>query len=362
MLASRPIRRALAAAFLALTPFTFAGCDSNDEDNDGEMATPNAQNRAVLDALAALGARPGEGLTPEQARTQPSVADAVRAVLVQQGRSTAPEPVGSTADRTIPGPGGTTLPVRVYTPAGTAPVGGWPLVVYFHGGGWVIATIDTYDSSARALTNAARAVVLSVEYRKGPENKFPAAHDDANASYAWALANAASVGANAAKIAVAGESAGGNLAANVPLYAKANGLRLPVHQLLVYPIAGSDFDTESYVENANAMPLSRAGVLWFGERYFRSPADAQDPRINLVGRPLTDLAGLPTATVIGAEIDPLRSEGRAYADRLDDADVRVRYRLYKRVTHEFFGTGAVVKEGREAVAYAAEGLRASFAD
>ena len=188
------------------------------------------------------------------------------------------------------------------------------------------------------------------------------AHDDANASYAWALAYAATIGANAAKIAVAGESAGGNLAANVPLYAKANGLRLPVHQLLVYPIAGSDFDTESYVENANAMPLSRAGVLWFGERYFRSPADAQDPRINLVGRPLTDLAGLPAATVIGAEIDPLRSEGRAYADRLDDADVRVRYRLYKRVTHEFFGTGAVVEEGREAVAYAAEGLRASFAD
>ena len=194
-----------------------------------ESTTPppaNAPMQSVLDRLATLGGKPITTLAPEEARRQPTPTDAVMALLKEQGKSTAPEPVGSVANRTIPGPDGP-LPVRIYTPSGAGP---FPVVVYYHGGGWVIATIDTYDASARALTNAANAVLISVEYRKAPESKFPVAHDDAFAAYKWALANAGSIRGDSARVAVAGESAGGNLAAAVSIRARDEGIKLPVHQ------------------------------------------------------------------------------------------------------------------------------------
>ncbi|HYW07385.1 MAG TPA: alpha/beta hydrolase [Longimicrobium sp.] len=321
---------------------------------DPTLARSDRDMRAVIEQLMALGPKPMETLTPEEARRQPTPADAVKALLERRGRSTAPEPVGSVRDRTIPGPGGP-IPVRVYTPAGAGP---FPVVVYYHGGGWVIATIDSYDSSARALANAVGAVVVSVEYRKGPENRFPAAHDDAFAAYEWALANAASIGGDPARVAVAGESAGGGLAVATAMMARDRNVRLPAHVLAVYPIADGDTESPSYMENANAKPLNRAMMQWFFGHYLRTPADARDPRISLTR---ADLRGLPPTTIILAEIDPLRSDGEELAARLRSAGVRVEQHVHEGVTHEFFGMGTVVADARQAVQQAAAGLRSGFA-
>jgi acetyl esterase len=323
----------------------------------GSGSTPNPDGgdmKAVLDALEALGAQPVETLTPEEARTQPTPADAVVRVREMQGNSTESEPVGKVEDRQIPGPGGP-IPVRVYTPSGTGP---FPVIVYTHGGGWVIATIDTYDASARALTNAANAIVISIEYRKGPENPFPAAHEDAFAAYQWALANAATIGGDASRVATAGESAGGNLAVATALTARDQNVSLPVHILSVYPIADGDTDSPSYRQHANAAPLSKAGMEWFFRHALRSPSDASDPRISLVD---ADLRGLPPTTIINAEIDPLLSDGAELAGRLQAAGVEVTREVYEGVTHEFFGMTAVVDEAREAVEVAGNQLRAAFA-
>ncbi len=352
-------RRAIAAALAMLA---VAGCQPMrggmagmpaGAAADPTMARADQDMRAVLAQLMALGAQPVENLTPEQARRQPTPADAETAVLQQMGRSTAPAPVGSVQDRTVPGPGGT-IPVRIYTPAGSGP---FPVIVYYHGGGWVIATIDTYDASARALANAAGAIVMSVEYRKGPENRFPAAHDDAFAAYQWALGNAASIGGDPMRVATAGESAGGNLAMATAMTARERNVKLPVHVLAVYPIADGDTESPSYAENANAKPLSRAGMQWFFRHYPRTPADLRDPRISLVR---ADLRGMPATTIILAEIDPLRSDGMELAERLRAAGVRVNLHQHEGVTHEFFGMGAVVDDARTAVRQAATGLRQGF--
>ncbi|MBA2458803.1 MAG: alpha/beta hydrolase, partial [Gemmatimonadales bacterium] len=223
----------------------------------------NPQMQAVLEQLLALGAKPVHTLLVSQARTGPTPADAVKALLKKQGKSAAPEPVGKVENRTIEGPGGE-IPIRIYTPKGNGP---FPLVVYYHGGGWVIANLDTYDASARTLTNAGNAIVVSSHYRQAPEHKFPAAHQDAFAAYRWALQNARSLNADRARVAVAGESAGGNLAAAVSMMARDSSVKLPVHQLLVYPIARYGWDTESYQENAKAVPLGRADMRWFFDHY-----------------------------------------------------------------------------------------------
>lgn len=315
---------------------------------------PNAQMKAVLDQLAALGGKPLETLPPAEARKQPTPADAVMALLKKQGKSAAPEPVAKVEDRSIKGPAGQ-IQTRIYWPGGTGP---FPVILYIHGGGWVIANLDTYDSSARALTNAAGAVVVSTHYRQAPEHKFPAAHDDTWAAYEWVLANATSINGNPARIALAGESAGGNLAAAISMNARERKVQMPVHQLLVYPIANYATDTPSYKENAMATPLSKPLMEWFFRHYLRSPADGSDPRIS----PLRakDLKGLPPTTIITAQIDPLRSEGEAYAKLLRAAGGDVEYRNFNGVTHEFFGMGAVVDEAKQAVQLAASRLKGSF--
>jgi len=311
---------------------------------------------AVLAEFEDLKPKPLISLSAEEARTQPTHADAVAALLQQRKKSTAPMPIGKTKNQTIPGPGGA-IPIRVYTPEGKGP---FPVIVYFHGGGWVIATIDTYDSSARALAKATDAIVVSVEYRKAPEHKFPAAHEDAYAAYRWVLRNADSFEGDPSMVAVAGESAGGNLAAAVCLMARARGELLPVYQALIYPIAGYDFNTSSYRENANAKPLDRPMMAWFFEKYLREPADGKHPWIDLVNA--RDVSGLPPATIITADIDPLRSEGKRYAERLLEAGVPVSYRNFKGVTHEFFGMGAVVGDAKKAVRLVAHGMNWSFDD
>lgn len=322
-----------------------------------EMAQPNADMKAVLDALAELEAKPFHTLSVPEARNQASPADAARTVQRDKKIPSEPEALVETKDIAIPGPMGA-LPARVYMPpdAGEGPL---PVIVYFHGGGWVVADINVYDSTPRALAIGSKAIVISVDYRHAPEWKFPAAHDDAWTAYEWVVENIHTMNGDAARIAVAGESAGANLAANVALMAKEREATLPVYQLLVYPIAGTDTETESYLENAEAKPLGKPDMEWFFDHVLENPEQASDPRLNLVGR--DDLAGLPPATVITAQIDPLRTEGETYAEDLDAAGVAVNALHYDGVTHEFFGMAKVVPEAKEAVDAANADLTAAFA-
>ncbi|WP_083322597.1 alpha/beta hydrolase [Hymenobacter lapidarius] len=303
--------------------------------------------QAVIEQLISFNNKPLPELTAVQARKQPSPADA--AMKQMRASNITPPPMqADTVNRTlVPGVTG-----RIYTPkTGTAP---YPVIVYYHGGGWVIATIDTYHSSAQALAEKTGAVVVSVEYRKGPENKFPTAHDDAFAAYQWALKNAASIKGDPNRVAVAGESAGGGLAAAVSMMARDRKVALPKYQLLVYPIAGSATNTPSYQANTETAPLNKAGMEWFFKNYLRTPADGQDPRVNLVA---ANLKGLPPTTIIAAEYDPLTSEGKTLADNLQAAGVKVNYKLYEGTTHEFFGMAGVVPQADAAQAVATDDLK-----
>ncbi len=318
------------------------------------MATPKLEMKAVLDQLASLGGKPIETLSAPEARRQPTPTDAVKALLRQQGKSTAPDPAVASVDRTIPGAAGP-LPVRIYTPrSGSGP---FPVVVYYHGGGWVIANKDVYDGGARALSKMANVVVVSVDYRLGPENKFPAAHDDAYATYEWALKNARSINGDPGKLALAGESAGGGLAVATAIMARDRKAQMPLAVISVYPIAGTDTTTASYMENANAKPLNRAMMSWFFEKYLNGPQDRANPRVNLVA---ADLRGLPPTTIINAQIDPLRSDGEILARRLSAAGVRTQQMTYAGVNHEFFGMGAAVPDAMAANQLAADALKAAF--
>lgn len=330
----------------------FGGGDEGEADST--MARADRDMRHVLRHLARLGGKPIETLSPEEARMQPTPTHAVLALLREHGTTPAPLPVARVVERTIPGPGGE-IPVRVYTPHGEGP---FPVIVYTHGGGWVIATNDTYDASARGLCDAVGAIVVSVEYRKAPEHRFPAAHQDAFAAYHWTLQNAAELGGDPLRVAVAGESAGGNLAVSTALLARDNGIRLPAHVLAVYPIASGHTDSPSYRENADAKPLNRPMMQWFLDHYLRTPADADHALISLVN---ADLRGLPPTTLITAEIDPLRADGERLAEALRAAGVDVDYHTYDGVTHEFFGMAVVVKDAARAQAQAAKGLKRGLA-
>ena len=293
---------------------------------------------AVIEQLMSFQPKPLNTLTPAQARKQPGPAEAA-AKQLRASNITPPAMQCDTASQQL----GAGPVARIYTPkTGTAP---FPVVLYYHGGGWVIANLDTYHPSAQALCEQTGAVVVSVAYRQAPEHKFPAAHDDSFAAYEWVLKNAASIKGDPARVAVAGESAGGNLACAVSMMARDRKVALPKYQLLVYPIAGYDQNTPSYQKNTASMPLNKAGMGWFFKNYLRTPADGQDPRINLV---TANLKGLPPTTIIGAEIDPLLSEGKTLADKLTAAGVKVNYQLYPGTTHEFFGMAAVVPQAKEA--------------
>lgn len=318
------------------------------------MGKPDAQMQAVLDELAALGPKPIDKLSPQEARKQPGPADAVQSLLKKRGKDLGPEPVGDVTNRAIPTPAGA-LPIRVYRPKGDGP---FPVLVYWHGGGWVLADLDTYDATPRALCNAAQCVVVSCDYRHAPEHPYPAAAEDAFAAYQWVLKNTADLKGDATRIAVAGESAGGNLAAVTAQQARDKGVPMPVYQLLVYPVTNTDFDTPSYRQYADAKPLNKPMMKWFFAHYIGGRLTAPTPYV----MPLTakDLSKLPPATIITAEIDPLRDDGKMYADALKAAGVKVEYVNYEGVTHEFFGMGAVVDKAKQAVAKGAEGLKMGF--
>ena len=310
--------------------------------------------KAVLDQLGSMGGKPIETLTAAEARKQPTPTDAVKALLTKQGKSAAPDAAVSSVDRSIPGAAGP-LSARIYTPKGGT--GPFPVVVYYHGGGWVIANKDVYDGGARAMSKMANAVVISVDYRQGPEHPFPAAHDDALTTYQWALKNAASLHGDPKRIALMGESAGGGLAVSTAMLARDQKLQMPVTVVSVYPIAGTDTTTASYIENAAAKPLNRPMMSWFFKNALKSPADMSDPRLNLVA---ANLSGLPTTLIINAQIDPLRSDGELLAKKLRDAGVSVEQKTFDGVTHEFFGMGAVVDKAMQAEQMAADALKKAF--
>lgn len=315
---------------------------------------PNAQMQAVLDTLAQMDPQPIENLTPQEAREQPTPADAVMALLAERGESTDPQPLADVGDYRVLTPVGE-IPVRVYTPEGHGP---FPVLVYAHGGGWVIADVQTYDASCRALANAVPGIVVSVEYRQAPEHPFPAAVEDVYAVYRWALNSAMEINGDPGRVAIAGESAGGNMAAVVCQMAKQDGVPLPLHQALIYPVTDFAMDTHSYAEHADAVPLNRDMMAWFAGHYLPNAADRSDWR----AAPLHgDLHGLPPATIVLAEIDPLRSEGEAYLAALRAAGVEARGTVYHGVTHEFFGMTAVLDAARDAVAEVAGELRLAFA-
>jgi acetyl esterase len=318
-------------------------------------AKPDAPMQKVLDTLAGLNPKPIETLSPQEARLQPTPADAVKKLLGSSRESEDPTLGVMTQDITIPGAEGA-LQARVYRPkSDDADIK--PVVLYFHGGGFVIADLDVYDSGPRSIARFADCVVVSVHYRQAPEHKFPAAHDDAVAAWRWIVDNAASLKGDPDKIAIMGESAGGNLACATAIAARDQGLQAPCHMVLVYPIAGNDMQTPSYIENATAKPLNKPMMEWFVKHTFDDPSQTADPRINLVE---ADLIGLPGATVICAEIDPLRTDGELLAERLEQAGVEVRQKTFHGSTHEFFGMGLVVPDAAAAETLAAHELKRAF--
>ncbi len=317
------------------------------------MPKPSAAMQKVLDALKALGGKPIETLSPEAARLQPLPGDAVKALMAAEGIAAPSTGAVTVSHQAIAGPNGD-IPVHVYTPQGDGP---FAVLLYFHGGGFVIAQTADYDASPRALAEAAGIVVVAVDYRRAPEHKFPAAPDDAYAAYQWVRAHATEFNGDPLQIAIGGESAGGNLATVVCLMARDRNVTLPVHQVLIYPVVDNDMTRPSYLANAKAAPLNKAMMQWFFGHY-AGPRDALHPYA--LPMKAASLAGLPPATVITAEIDPLRSEGQAYAARLQASGVAVAQRDYAGVTHEFFGMGAVLPAAREAEKFAAEQLQRAF--
>ena len=283
-----------------------------------------------------------------------SLADARAADLASiQAGGGEPEPVYEVANLKIAGPGGE-LPLRLYRPARDRPL---PALLYFFGGGWVLGTIDTADGVSRSLANSSGALVAVVGYRLAPEHPFPAAIDDCYAAVRWVAEHAQEIGADPARLAVGGDSAGGNLAAGVALRARADGLAL-AGQLLVYPNTDQLADDQSMRAADDPFLFNRHSVAWYRRHYLASPGDAASP----LASPLRaeSLAGLPPALVITAEYDPLRDQGEAYARRLADDGVPVELSRYPGMAHGFFTMTGTVDASRAAIAQSASRLRAWF--
>ena len=303
------------------------------------------QVQQVLDRAAAADAPPLHEQTVEQARAAHSEATATLAGP--------PEDVGAVLDRAAPGPEGD-VAVRVYVPQ-REPLG---IVVFFHGGGWVVGTLDSYDSLCRALANAAQSLVVSVDYRLAPEHPFPAAVEDAWSALVWAGESATALGAPAGRLVVAGDSAGANLAAVVARRARDRGDPRIALQLLVYPVIDAAMDTPSYTESADGYHLEREGMRWFWYHYLAG-ADPADPDAS----PLRaeDVRGVAPALVITVEHDPLRDEGEAYAQRLEDAGVDVTLRRYDGLTHGVLRWRADVDAAHTMLDHSAAAIRSALA-
>lgn len=298
-----------------------------------------------LAQMAAAGGPPLEEMSPEFARQAFSVFN-------QLGGPT--EEVAKIENRTIPGPAGA-IPVRIYTPEGEAP---FPALIYFHGGGWVIGELDVVDVPCRALANQAGCVVVSVDYRMAPEHPFPAAVEDSYAATKWVAEHGAEIGVDPSRIAVGGDSAGGNLAAVVSQMAREQDGPKLVYQVMIYPVTDATISTPSYEENADGYLLTKAGMVWFYSHYMREDTDRKDTRLSPFWA--ENLQGLPPALVITAEFDPLRDEGEAYAAKLKAAGVAVKQTRYDGMIHGFFWLGGVLGQCQQAVAEISSALKPAF--
>jgi acetyl esterase len=263
--------------------------------------------------------------------------------------------VGSVANRDMQGPGGS-LALRIYTPKGDGP---FPLTVFFHGSGFVLCSLDTHDGMCRNLCAGANCVVVSVDYRLAPEHRFPAATEDCLAATRWAAANAAALNGDGGKIVVAGDSAGGNLAAVTALRVRDEGGPKLIGQMLIYPV--TDYyvpGTPSMTENAEGYGLTRDGMIWFWNHYVRTPADGVHPHASPLRA--STLAGLPPALVYTAQYDPLRDEGEYYAEALRRAGVPVEMKRWDGVNHGFFFFPGIVDKSTQATDEACSWARRIF--
>jgi acetyl esterase len=317
----------------------------------------DADMRHVLDVLGELGARPLEYSTPSMARRQPRLADAVSFIVSRQNR-TLPEDGTVTEDLTIPNGDAEPIAARIYRPLGLLSRLN-PMVLYFHGGGFVTGDLDSHDASARAIARRTGAIVVSIAYRLAPEHRFPAAHDDAWTAWTWLIAQARELTGDPRRIAVAGEDAGANLAANIAIRARDERTTPPVHQALIHPMAGSDLATQSYQETQRARPVGLAAMRWRFRQLLDDQAEIDDPRINLVAH--ESLANLAPATIILAGVDPLRSEGEALAEALGNSGVSVNCWTYDGVVQGFFGLGTIVTKALFAQTDLAQVLSKAFA-
>ncbi len=305
------------------------------------------QVQFLLDQLAAIDAPPTSSLTPNEMRQQS------RAQMALLGE---PEPIAHVENRTIPGPQGE-IPIRIYTPDGR---GIFPLLVFFHGGGWVICDLDTHDGVCRSLANKAGCVVVSVDYRLAPEHKFPAAPEDCYAATKWVAENATQLNSDAVRIAVGGDSAGGNLTAVISQMARDRGGPPLIFQLMIYPATDFTMSCPSIDENAEGYYLTKADMIWFTNHYLNDEDDKHNP----LASPLfaSNLQGLPPALIITAEYDPLRDEGEKYGQRLKEAGVPVTIHRYSGVIHAFVSMAPILDQGKLAIEECAHALRAAFAN
>lgn len=302
--------------------------------------------RSVVDRMARAGRPPLHTLTPAEARA----AYELGAGVLEVPKAALPR----VEDLRIPARDGLPLPARLYAPgAGRA----LPLLLYLHGGGFTVGSVDTHDVLCRELARLAGCMVVSLGYRLAPEHPFPRASDDAWDALAWVAANAARLGADPARLAVGGDSAGGTLAAVSAILARDAGLPLAL-QLLIYPGTTAHQDTPSHTEFAYGPVLDRAAIGWFFDQYIPSRAEREDWRFAPLLAP--DVDGVAPAWIGLAECDPLVDEGVAYGDKLRAAGVAVDLEIYRGVTHEFIKMGRAIPEARQAHQDAAHALRAAF--
>jgi len=308
------------------------------------------QARALLDFIEARGIPPTHTLSPAEAR----------AFYRERRAATQPEapPVAEVRELKADGPHGT-IPVRLYRPLGSTARAALPVLVYFHGGGWVIGDLDTHDVLCRSLANGAGCAVASIDYRMGPEHRFPAAVDDVLAATRWVRREAASLGLDASRLAVGGDSAGGNLAAVAAIAARDAG-DLPIaFQLLIYPATDMRRGHPSHQANGQGYLLTRDTMAYFHDHYIDDARHDLDWRAS----PLlhADLSGLPPALVLTAGYDPLRDEGMAYAEALTAAGNRAAYVCFERQIHGFITMGKVLDEADTAIALCCAELRRALA-
>ena len=298
------------------------------------------QAKTIIDYLESTGIS-FDDTTPEKLRA------------VVNGAVPSPIELPSVTDRMIPGPGGE-IPVRIYRPSD---VEGLPVVTFFHGGGWVFGNLDSHDHLCRVLASKAECVVVAVDYRLAPEAPFPAAVDDAWAAVEWVVANADELGVDAARLAVVGDSAGGNLSAVVAIMARDSEHVEVIKQVLVYPVTDATCERPSMTDNAEGYFLTRTGIEWLHVQYAGDDVDPEDPGYSPI---FADLGGVASAVVITAEYDPLRDQGEAYAVALGDAGVEVDYACYDGLFHGFFSMDLMIERAGEAQEQVALALREAF--